>query len=173
MKVYIINGYAESGKDTFVSYCQDIIGKVFCLNISTVDFVKEIATQCGWNGTKTPENRKFLSDLKDLLTEWNDVPFKKIKKAITCFERELEEYNLGNRGFVFIHCREPAEIQRLKEAFKAKTIFIERKEVEKIASNHADRDVEKYKYDFYIKNNSTLENLKASAKKFIEKERGR
>ena len=67
MKVIIINGKAEVGKDTLVTMCKDLLGANRILNISTVDFVKEVANFCGWDGTKTPENRKFLSDLKDLV----------------------------------------------------------------------------------------------------------
>lgn len=83
MKIVVINGFPGAGKDEFVSCCKKLIGEPYVRNISTVDFVKYIATECGWDGTKTPKNRAFLSNLKDLLIEWNDVPFKKIEKALS------------------------------------------------------------------------------------------
>ena len=66
MEIIVINGYPESGKDTFVNLCKNIVGESFVKNISTVDFVKEVAMLCGWDGTKTPKNRKFLSDLNHI-----------------------------------------------------------------------------------------------------------
>lgn len=82
MEIIVINGFPGAGKDEFVNCCKKLIGEPYVRNISTVDFVKYIAAECGWDGTKTPENRAFLSDLKDLLTKWNDVPFKKVEKAL-------------------------------------------------------------------------------------------
>ena len=62
------------------------------LNVSTVDKVKEIAAECGWDGVKSPKNRKFLSDLKDLLTEWGDVPYKDIERKLYMHEANLSEW---------------------------------------------------------------------------------
>ena len=83
MKIIVINGVPRSGKDQFVSFCQN--QTYWCKNISTVDFVKAVAQYCGWDGTKTPENRAFLAALKDLLTKWNDVPYKHIEESIERF----------------------------------------------------------------------------------------
>ena len=78
VKVIICNGRPGVGKTTFQEMCQiyareEWENKIRVDITSTVDFVKDIAKQCGWDGTKDLKNRKFLSDLKDLLTEWNDV----------------------------------------------------------------------------------------------------
>ena len=88
VNVVIVNGFPRSGKDTFVNFCKEKLG-AFGVSVSTVDFVKYLAAQSGWDGSKTPENRKFLSDLKDLLTEWNDVPWKKVEEV---FETIIPEY---------------------------------------------------------------------------------
>ena len=66
--VVVINGSGGVGKSTFIELCREWDNRVF--ETSTVDFVKEVAKMCGWDGTKTDENRKFLSDLKDLLSQW-------------------------------------------------------------------------------------------------------
>lgn len=134
---------------------------------STVDFVKEIAIECGWDGTKTLENRRFLSDLKDLLTHWNDIPYKKILARAKLLD-SCDDYNYLD-WILFVDCREPAEIQKLKERLNATTVLIRREEVENNeVSNHADFDVFYYDYDLTIYNNSDIIHLENEAKKFIE-----
>ena len=81
MKIVVVNGKPTSGKSTFESLCTGL-GRAHCYVYSSIDYVKTIARQCGWNGEKTPENRKFLSDLKDLLTTWDDIPMKKIQEKV-------------------------------------------------------------------------------------------
>jgi hypothetical protein len=170
MNIYIVNGSPGSGKDSFVELCRKFVGDAFLLNISTVDKVKEIAAECGWDGTKTPENRKFLSDLKALLTQWADVPLKDITKKVERFERTLEMYDVDdNRAFVFIHCREPEEIRKLVEALDARTLLIRRSAAEHVtASNQSDADVLNFDYDVEISNNGSLAELERTAEVFIK-----
>lgn len=169
VRIVIVNGMPTSGKSTFVEYCLEKLG-VLGREISTVDFVKELATMAGWSGTKTPRDRRFLSDLKDLLTEWNDVPFKKIKEAKEFFEDDLARYDMeDSKVFLFVHCREPYEIQKIKDRLGAVTVLIRREEVEgNDQSNHADRDVFDFKYDIVIDNNKGLNELKKQAEGFIK-----
>ena len=170
MKIVIINGIGGAGKDTFVSMCKDILGANRIENISTVDFVKNIATWCGWDGTKTPENRKFLSDLKDLLTEWNDIPFKKVVEIVDACSLIAAEMGTYNDSVIFIHCREPKEIDKLLRKFegKATTLLIRREAAENVEQiNHADNDVLNYSYDYTIYNDSTLSWLRNEAKVFL------
>ena len=133
---------------------------------STVDFVKEIARECGWDGTKTLRNRKFLSDLKDLLTRWDDVPCKKVMERVD---------TLCSLGFakhdwiLFVDCREPAEIQKLKEMFNGTTVLVRRLGDEMTeTSNHADANVFDYEYDYVVKNYGDLEILHQEADAFLE-----
>lgn len=130
--------------------------------ISTVDFVKEIAYACGWDGSKTLENRKFLSDLKSLLTEWNDVPNAIIEKHVQSLPDSFD-------WIVFVDCREPAEIQKLKERLNATTILIRRPRVEdNETSNDSDAKVFDYDYDLNIYNEYGFDELKMLAEHFIE-----
>ena len=62
MKVIIINGAAGSGKDTFANMCIDNNNGAGAI-ISMADAAKDVAKFCGWDGEKTPKNRKFLSNL--------------------------------------------------------------------------------------------------------------
>ena len=156
-KIVIINGTGGCGKDTFVEYCKKY-GRVF--NFSSIDKVKEIAKMIGWTGTKSEKDRKFLADLKKLTTDFNDMAFNSIKEAVDKFHNSDDE-------FMFIHIREPEEIERAVETFKAQSLLIKRENQEIIKSNYSDASVENYIYD-YIIINTTLEELKESAKKFIE-----
>lgn len=169
VQVVIVNGMPTSGKSTFVEFCLKKLGS-WGREISTVDFVKDIAKQAGWNGEKNLKNRKFLSDLKDLLTEWDDVPYKKIKEEYDNFNFELEQYDVSNhKAFLFVHCREPQEIQKFKDRLNAFTVLIRRESVESNKqSNHADSNVFEFKYDCEIDNNGSLENLKNKADGFVE-----
>ena len=168
MKYFIINGRPRSGKDTFVNFCLEELG-AFGKLISTVDFVKKIATECGWDGTKDLKNRKFLSDLKDLLTNWGDVPYKKTLQEIDMFKFDLNCWNVSDKGMVFIMCREPKEIERFERELNAKSLLIRRASVEfEQQSNHADSEVLNHKYDYIIENNDTIDELKEKAKEFLK-----
>ena len=67
-KIIVINGQGGVGKDTFI----DILNKkgLKIANVSSVDGVKELARMVGWNGAKEDKDRKFLSDLKILTTNY-------------------------------------------------------------------------------------------------------
>jgi hypothetical protein len=156
-QIFIINGSGGVGKDTFVSFVSELIPT---LNFSSVDKVKEVAKIIGWNGGKTEKDRKFLSDLKLLCTDYNDMPFNSMAdKAV--------EFMNSNFNFLFLHIREPQEIKRVKSAFHAKTILVKRSSIGHITSNMADKNVFNYDYDFVICNDGTLDELKNKAANFV------
>lgn len=157
-RIVIINGTGGSGKDTFVEYTSRYC-KVF--NFSSVDKVKEIARMVGWNGGKTEKDRKFLSDLKKLTTEYNDMAFESIKGAVKKFKESDDE-------IMFIHIREPEEILRAVKTFDAKSLLVRRAGLDIITSNYSDASVENYNYD-YIVENTTLEELDVAARDFAQK----
>jgi hypothetical protein len=172
MSIYVINGAPGSGKSTFCEKVIDIVGKNWGFELSTVDLVKRVATDLGWNGEKTLKNRKFLSDLKDLLAEWDDIPFRDTVRKVRLIEDEFDRYYLNfNEAAIFINCREPEEIKRLCEELHAKSILIRRDLAEDAAvSNHADANVLNFNYDIEITNNGDLRDLAFSALDFVEKE---
>ncbi len=157
-EIIIINGTGGSGKDTFVEYVSKY-AKVY--NFSSVDKVKEVAKLIGWSGTKTDKDRKFLSDLKKLTTEYNDMSFNSIKNAVEKFEKSNDE-------IMFIHIREPEEISRAVNKFNAKTLLVKREGLDLITTNYSDASVENYNYDFVIKN-TTLNELDNSAERLVDK----
>lgn len=158
--IFIINGSGGVGKDTFCEKCGHYTDvKV----VSSIDLVKHFATEMGWSGQKTPRDRRFLSDLKDLLTAYNDLPFKDIKQKVNEFKQDTDNM------FLFIHIREPEEIERAKKEFGAHTVLVVNDNVLGIYSNHADGRVLEYDYDVVIDNSGTLEELEWEAKRFVER----
>ena len=164
MQIVIVNGSPRCGKDTFCNFVQKMLGEHRCAIFSTVDKMKEIAYSMGWNGIKTPEVRKFLSDLKDISTQWCDYPFQNIK-------RRIENFGYGGRdGIVFIMSREPEEIKRFEDELGAISILIRRDAVEDNAqSNHADANVLNHNYTEVIYNNGSFADLQKQAEDFIER----
>ena len=76
--IIIINGRGGVGKDALISGISRIEfpRRIGVMNVSSIDPVKKLAKEAGWNGTKDERSRKFLSDLKKLCTEYNNLPQK-------------------------------------------------------------------------------------------------
>ena len=161
-KIIIINGTGGSGKDTFVSFaCKYAV----CENISSVDPIKDMAKIIGWDGGKTEKDRKFLSDLKKLVEDYNDYPFR-----FLC-EKVEEFYKNNNTDIIFLHIREPENIEKCKNTFGKNniiTLLIKNSNVPSIESNESDRRVEEYTYDYIIYNSSSLEALDYKAENFVK-----
>ena len=163
----IVGGFPRSGKSTFVSYCKEIIGENYTLDISTVDLVKHLAALAGWDGTKTPRNRKFLSDLKQLLIEWDDVPYKDVIRTAQNARTDLDAYGVNHTLYVFVQCREPEEIQKFVDRVGAHTIFISRKDHE-TPTNESDIATHRYNYEATIFNDGDLDQLKLCAQAYVK-----
>ena len=163
-KAVIVNGAARSGKDTFCQLCQDVsyFHDLLTIQISSVDRIKAAAEKLGWTGAKDAKSRKFLSDLKDLATDYSDAPMKYLESV-------YNHYAAEDDMIIFMHIREPEEIERARKRFDALTLLIKRPGFEPLQSNHADRDVEKYDYDYIVVNNGTLDDLGEQADDFVEK----
>lgn len=165
MKVIVINGSAGVGKDTFVDLCTSLrpLGVVRCR--SSVDEIKRFATFMGWEGTKTESDRKFLSELKRICSEWADIPMKSMRRAVARFSNKHIPCECK---YLFLMVREPDEIERVKQEFNAVTLLIVRDSVSPIVSNYADAGVHDYSYDYIIDNSGTVEDLKVAADMFLK-----
>ena len=165
VKVVIVNGMPESGKTTFQEICRRKLNDYNWNTVikSSVEFVKKVATYCGWNGEKTDKNRKFLSDLKRVLTDWDDAVIKDIIN-------DVNVYHYSGLNFViFIDIREPEEIEKAKKVFNAISLIVRRPQVEcNTWSNSSDMKVFECDYDHIIWNDSDLTQLEAEADKFID-----
>lgn len=169
--VIIINGKGGSGKDTVC----DILGRYYPTTVvSSVSKVKQAARLIfGWKGGKEDKDRKFLSDLKDLWTEYNDGPYRYLcdqmiqflNKPATCFNQ-----------IMMVHIREPQEIEKFKKACNmcnvpVKTLLIssDRTQYHEYG-NQGDDGVDKYEYDHIYNNDGALTDLENDFMTFFTKE---
>lgn len=174
-QIFVINGLPRSGKDTFVDEFNCVYNKcvqiAYVHNYSLVSIIKKIAKQCGWDGQKDDKSRKFLSDLKDLTDEYNNLCLNSTIKEIEEFLKNEEEMNANS--FLFIHARDPKDIEFICNKYNAKSILVRRTGNEIINSgseysNHADCNVYDYSYDYEVCNpGDTIENYDNNIKLFI------
>lgn len=159
-QIFITNGTGGCGKDTFADFMKE---RLRVMKVSSIDKVKDVAKECGWHGGKTERDRKFLSDLKLLTTDYSDLAFVDISKSVHRFRESV------TRDVLIIDIREPNEIERAKRTFGARTILIVRDGLESITSNMADANVNNYDYDFVIHNDGTLDDFRNTVYEFIDK----
>lgn len=156
-KIIVINGIGGVGKDSFVEFIKRnyFIGTV--VNVSTIDNVKSAAAQLGWDGVKDEKGRLFLSELKKFANNFYPISVNTVREAIK---------NNPRASVIFVHCREPKEIDKIKEEFDIKTILVKSDRVT-APNNNSDLNVGNYDYDYVIDNNGTLYDLEKTAKRFI------
>lgn len=163
-KVLIINGHPKSGKTQLENYISENTNSII---YSSITPVKEYAIKYfGWDGderNKTKEWRRFFAELKRMLVEEFDFIYIKVS------EKVREFYNNPHCEILMVDSREPKEIERFKNHFQAITVFVNSDKAEIVTCNDADANVENYKYDYYIDNNGTLEELEKNAIEFINK----
>lgn len=165
MKIICVNGYARSGKDTFCDYAFYKRGLVY--NYSTIDGVKKIAEVIGWDGKKDEKGRKFLSDLKDCLTSYNDYPTQSIITDIRNRNSVIDE-ECYDAIIYLVQMREPEEIKRWKEDYGARALLIQRPGFGGDWGNHADDDVLLGEYDYKLDNNGSLKEWEEKTIEFID-----
>jgi len=155
--VVIINGKGGSGKDTMVEQAlMEIDGE----NVSSITPIKEIARLGGYAGAKDLKDRKFLSDLKKLFTEYNELP---TRYLLGEYKKFLAD---DTKDVLFMHIREPEEIEKMVNLLngECKTILVKGRVDDKDFGNKSDDDVESYCYDHIFYNTKTIEE---SGKDFI------
>lgn len=167
VKVIVINGAGTSGKDTFIDLFTEVVKEVSdkssVYRFSSVDEVKYHASCMGWDGVKDDKGRRFLSDIKDAMTLYNDAPYNYMARQVKGVE------SLGEDAFIFFHVREPSEIKKMVDRLHAVTLLIERPTVkEESFTNHADKNVKDYEYDYQVCNDGTLLDLRDSAILFFD-----
>lgn len=169
MKVIIINGAAESGKDIFIRLIRDNISKLNIFNISTIDPSKSALKILGWDGeTKNEETRQAMVDLKRISMKLFNGPFKHIVKEIA-IHNDIADHQMRTK-IHFVHCREPEEIQKFVDFYKDNCItLLIRSPRGKALKNGSDDVVEDYNYNHIIENNETIDELKVKAIAFARK----
>ena len=137
--------------------------------LSTVDFVKEVAMICGWKGKKDKKDREFLHDLKEAMEKWDNIPNKKVLEDA---ENIIKNY-LGLNHLFFVNIREPQSIESFSQLVMEQgyetpiKILME----SNMSSNEVDsivQEIKSIKYDKIYKNNGTLKDLANTAGDFVE-----
>lgn len=182
-KVVIINGKPQSGKDTFCKYAQgycDDDESANTLIISSVDPLKEMLTQLGWDGTKTDKIRDMLMDMKQLWVQNQDGPTMFLFNNILEFHKACT----GEDNIVFVHIREPEEIKKLVNAltgFESMgidviSLLVIREGGEDTPNQPAETRrsddealINSYEYDVTINNDEDLIKLQELAAEFVDK----
>ena len=182
-KVVIINGKPQSGKDTFCKYAQgycDDDESANTLIISSVDPLKEMLTQLGWDGTKTDKIRDMLMDMKQLWVQNQDGPTMFLFNNILEFHKACT----GEDNIVFVHIREPEEIKKLVNAltgFESMGIDVislliiresgEDTPNQPTETRRSDDEalINSYEYDVTINNDEDLIKLQELAAEFVDK----
>ena len=159
MQIFILNGMARAGKDTFYNFIEELTDNTF--HFSIIDLVKHHANSLGWNNEKNEKSRKFLYDLKQLTDNYNDMNFKFVLDKLNSLD--------SNTQVVFIDMREMKDISRAIKELNAKTVFVSNLNVTNVLSNEADANVFDIEYDIVIDNSGTLDDLKEKAIDFINK----
>ena len=168
LKVIVINGQGGIGKNTFVGYC--IKAHEDTRSISLINEIKYVAKILGWKGDKTKRDRKFLNNLKQLTTKYNNFPFESVALNISNILEQYKEDEKSTKDLIiFIHAREPEDINYLVNKYDAKTLLIRKSGLAKKYGNPADDKVFDTDYDYIVYNDANLEELEAEAEKFMRK----
>lgn len=161
--VIVINGKGGVGKDTVCDIVSDLF---YVTNISAITPIKQIATTCGWNGEKDQRSRKFLSDLKRILIEYNDLPNRYLVHEFEKFKKAKET------DILFVHIREAYQISdflgRIDGNYTTLLVRSNRLNISNaVYGNSSDDDAEQYRYDYVFDNDCDKNNLYMEVKLFF------
>lgn len=160
LKIFILNGVAGVGKDTFATLLDHFIQT---RHISSIDPIKRAARTLGWKGKKDDATRMLLCELKKCVNQFSSYIWDYLDSMVAS-HRELFS---NDDGVLLIDIREPEEIEKAVKRYNCKTILIERDVLTKDYTNSADSSVYDYKhYDYNINNLGDIEELREKAKKF-------
>lgn len=179
-RVIIINGVAESGKDTFASYVADYCNRddsANVLNLSSVQPIKDMLRQFGWDGNKIPMVRNIIANIKGIWTADNNGPTMYLLNNILEFHKS--KYDEDN--IIFCHIREMNEIDKLvniltgmeRLGIEFVTLYVQRDIVgySDISKPEVDDIQVNSPSDYYhviISNNKTKQDLKRTAEEFVD-----
>lgn len=159
----IVNGFARAGKDSFVAACKLHLNfDIMVSSFSSIDPVRDLLKRSGIDtSAKTEADRKLLALVGAALEEHSNWRTNSCVDFIT--DAELDRWH-DQKAVVFLHIREPENIQKVIAGIKAKklgdvhTVLI-RGPREVQADNIADKAVLDMRYDDVLHNNSTLDAL--------------
>lgn len=136
--------------------------KFITRSVSAITPIKKLATEIGWDGTKDVKSRKFLSDLKRVVVEYNDYP-------TTYLLHEYQEFLMSSAQILFMHIREIDEIKKMKGLIPSRcvTLLIRNTDAPEQWGNDSDDCVEQYDYDYYYDNIKPLDQVEIEFRSLI------
>lgn len=168
--VILINGKPRAGKDTAVEMMKDHLTELMVgtEEFSSIDPVKRMLGDWVDLSAKTEADRKLLAVVGDALQDHSQF------RTEMCIDRIDEFFSQRRNGVFFLHMREPALIEIVKDnctvrGIKFVSIYLASIRSEDVTSNAADAGVELGTYDFHMRNDSTLCNLRSAAVQMIDK----
>jgi len=157
--VILINGQGGVGKDTL---CDFAINFFKARSISSIDPIKKLARLGGWDGCKDASGRKLLAELKKAFIQYNNLPFNYVMK-------EYADFLATEENILFVHVREPDEIEKLLNSINCPCISLLIKNGDVVAwGNNADDCVENFSYQYVFNNNMSLEKTQTSFIEFLK-----
>ena len=157
--VLIVNGNPGAGKTTFAEI---VSRQAETMIYSSIDHVKHIYKRYfDWDGKKTDESRKFLSDMKDFLIIETDILENDLRQ-------KYAEFGYSKAKYLIIDIREAAEIKKYKTLFNAKTVLISSGLAPTVVTNKSDAQVHSTDYDYELDNDDSVEVFEKIIKTFLE-----
>lgn len=143
IKIFLISGKAESGKNTVADFIANYYMKIyidrnnFIRGVAFADEVKSIARSIGWNGVKDSKGRELLQQIGAWGRYYNsDIWVQKINNLIL---KDINTFKdcMQNKIFCITDVRYPNEIERVQEFFdKYKDVEIHKIRIERNTANH-------------------------------------
>lgn len=172
MKIVPISGKAYSGKDTLAGFLKQELElrghKVLILHYATL--LKNMAKDIyGWNGQKDDQGRRLLQKLGTDIVRARDPKFwtDHIVRVIKLFVNDYDYFLIPDTRF-------PNEVKELDKRFnKVFAVRVERLNFETSLTREqqdhpSETALDSFKFDFYIKAESGVENLMIMANKLAQ-----
>jgi hypothetical protein len=169
--IVVVNGYPQSGKDTFVSFAMAALNALGwnAVSTSSIDPVKAITRKIGIpDEPKTPEKRALWAEINAALEKYDWLITRRMMDEYQRYMRTMHAGS-GRPQITFMHVREPDTIrfmQTIKEECEFVTVFVDRPDAERVTSNSSDMNVEGYEYRHRVGNDGDLPNLRVEADLF-------
>ena len=162
IKVVVMNGSAEVGKNSFVTELGMVASDygVSVCPLSSIDEVKHAGTMLGIPVfPKTDAKRALWNKIKTAWTEYDDGPFKRSVEKI-------ESIMHIPRQLPTIDIREPVEIAKLKNHYSdgCLTVLVYNPRQTHVPDNPADRNVKDFSYDIIVNNDTDFDTLHSQAR---------
>jgi hypothetical protein len=175
--VVVVNGAPRSGKDTFCESCKRYCDANELANVmvlSSVDPIKQMLYNFGWDGQKSDDIRDIIVKMKQIWINAQNGPTAFMLTNIM----EFHKNHICEDNIVFLHIREPEEIDKIRDilaGFNAigiefYTILLTREQADHSDQRDADNTdiIESYKYDKILENNGDYSDLDRLSERFVD-----